>query len=233
VSNGPLPDAYVERIQRYMEKALREAKLHTSWINPWDDYEHAVREFITGILEPRGDNVFLADMRAWIERTLRPGLWSCLSALLLKVTIPGVPDFYQGTELWDDRLVDPDNRQPVDIDCRQALLREVDEIAQRDGPAALEALAARPEDPRLKLWVTSRALRYRRRMAALFARGGYDNIVAEGSRADHVVAFARRSGKRHVVVAVARWYARLMAHGAPPLGRDVWGDTSLAVPARF
>lgn len=222
-------DTYVERVQRYMEKALREAKVHTSWINPWDTYERAVQDFVRGILAAPGASDFLPDLVAFVERALPSGLWSCLAEVLLKITIPGAPDFYQGTELWEYRLVDPDNRAPVDFACREAMLREIDEIEQRDGTALLDTLARRPEDPRLKLWITSRALRFRKREATLFHRGLYEPVAVRGARADYVVAFARRLDGREVVVATARWFARLMSNGAPPL-REAWGQTTLQVP---
>ncbi|HSA57492.1 MAG TPA: malto-oligosyltrehalose synthase [Gemmatimonadaceae bacterium] len=231
-----LPDEFVERLQRYMEKALREAKVHTSWVSPFEAYETAAHDFITRTLEARESAGFTQDVARFVARALRPGLWSGLSEVLLKITVPGVPDFYQGTEIWEYRLVDPDNRGRVDFGERQALLRALDEAEQREGPDLLCALAERPEDPRAKLWVTSRALRFRRREATLFQRGTYEPLTPRGVRARHVVCFGRRANDRHVVVAAGRWFARLLESMQPdriPVGRTVWDDTAIALPREW
>lgn len=225
-----LPDGFVERLLRYMEKALREAKVHTSWVSPFEAYEAAVRDFVTRALQPDAPSEFTRDVARFVDRVLRPGLWSCLSEVLLKITVPGVPDFYQGTEMWEYRLVDPDNRGPVDFGERQALLRALDEAEQREGPDLSCAFAARPEDPRMKLWVTSRLLRFRRREATLFHRGSYEPLAPGGERADHVISFARRVNERHVVVVAGRWFARVMEQDRAPIGRPAWSDTTVAVP---
>jgi (1->4)-alpha-D-glucan 1-alpha-D-glucosylmutase len=231
---APLPDEFVERMQRYMEKALREAKVHTSWISPSERYERAVRSFIASALQAADPAGFLPDVERLVAQVLRPGLWGCLTEVLLKATVPGVPDFYQGTELWEYRLVDPDNRAPVDFEVRQALLREIDDVEQREGRAWLCALAERPEDPRLKLWVTSRALRFRRREATLFHRGTYEALAARGPKAAHVIPFARRMNGRHVVAAAGRWFARLSPEpGRAPTGPDLWDGTAVEVPREW
>jgi (1->4)-alpha-D-glucan 1-alpha-D-glucosylmutase len=228
---APLPDEFVTRIQRYMEKALREAKVHTSWISPSETYEGAVRTFIAGALQPTGPTEFLDDVSRLVAQVLRPSLWSSLAEVLLKITVPGVPDVYQGSELWEYRLVDPDNRGIVDFARRQRILREIDEAEQREGRPWLCALAERPEDHRMKMWLTSRALRFRRREATVFHRGDYEPLRARGERADHVIPFARRMNGRHVVVAAGRWFTRLMPdRGRAPTGPEVWSDTAVELP---
>jgi maltooligosyltrehalose synthase len=121
---------FVQRIERYMEKALKEAKLHTSWINPNEAYDQAVRQFVRDILSPDGDNRFLADFRRFHGRIAQAGMWNSLSQTLLKITSPGVPDFYQGTG-FDYSLVDPDNRRPVDFRTRVTMLDELQSGSRR------------------------------------------------------------------------------------------------------
>lgn len=172
----------VERVCRYMEKAAREAKTHTSWTAPNAAYEQALRSFVEAIL---ADNVFLDDLAAFVAPLVEPGRITSLAQTLLKLTVPGVPDIYQGTELWDHSLVDPDNRRPVDFARRRALLAELD-------GASPETIWARLDDGLPKLWVIRQALHLRRRRPALFRwRGGYEPLFAMGPQAERVVAFCR------------------------------------------
>ena len=153
------------------------------------------------------------------------GAVNSLAQTLLKVASPGIPDFYQGSELWDLSLVDPDNRRPVDFSVRQALL---DGLREGDPPCA--ELLRGWGDGRIKLLVTQRALTLRRELAALFRSGAYQPLSATGEHADHVVAFARRDSEDAVIVAVPRLSARLTGfNGEWPLGPAVWGDTALAI----
>src|SRR3712207_1670028 len=119
--------AFVERIQNYMQKALKEAKINTSWINPNEAWDEAVRQFVARILDDSPNNAFLQDFRPFAEIVARYGVFNSLAQTLLKLTVPGVPDIYQGNDLWDLSLVDPDNRRPIDYGRRAALLRELDE----------------------------------------------------------------------------------------------------------
>ncbi|HEX8853416.1 MAG TPA: malto-oligosyltrehalose synthase, partial [Pyrinomonadaceae bacterium] len=165
---------YTTRVEDYMNKALKEAKVHTSWISPHEAYDAAVREFVAALLAPGDDNAFLSDFVEFQRTTARAGLFNSLSQVLLKTCAPGVPDFYQGTELWSFTLVDPDNRRPVDYEVRRAMLASLDAEAEACGaPALVERLMSDAEDGRIKLFVTSRALRLRRARRELFSSGEY------------------------------------------------------------
>jgi (1->4)-alpha-D-glucan 1-alpha-D-glucosylmutase len=222
---------YVVRIQDYMNKALKEAKVHTSWISPNEAYDEAVRSFVEDILTPGEGNRFLPDFVEFQQTTARAGVFNSLAQTLLKVSAPGVPDFYQGTELWSFSLVDPDNRRPVDYAQRQALLASLLE-AEREGD--LRALAGQllraPQDGRIKLYIASRALRFRRAHAGLFAEGEYLPLSAAGKRERHVIAFARRDGGEESIALAARFFVGLgVADSALPVGAEVWGDTFVPV----
>jgi (1->4)-alpha-D-glucan 1-alpha-D-glucosylmutase len=225
--------AFTRRIQEYMAKAAREAKLHTSWINPHKAYDDALARFVERALAPGADNPFPADFAAFHGPVGRLGMVNALAQTLVKIAAPGVPDFYQGTELWTLTLVDPDNRQPVDWAARAAALADVTARVAADGPAAAaEALLAAWPDGRVKCYVTARALAVRRRVPELFAAGEYVPLATGGAHATRVCAFARRRGDRQVVVVVPRLAAPLTDQGARlPLGADAWADTWVHLPA--
>jgi (1->4)-alpha-D-glucan 1-alpha-D-glucosylmutase len=207
----------MDRLGPYLVKALREAKLRSSWTGADEAYETAVLAFAEGLLE---DKAFRASLDAFVRQVLRPGRVNALGQLLLKMTSPGVPDIYQGTDLWDLSLVDPDNRRPVDVDARRRLLAR---LTGRTPPTP-ETLAARLSDPREpgtpKLAVLHAALAVRARLPEAFgASATYAPLTATGPAADHVVAFVR-SGS--VVTIVPRLTVRLAA---------AWDGTRLALPA--
>jgi (1->4)-alpha-D-glucan 1-alpha-D-glucosylmutase len=222
-------EVYVGRIQGYMLKAVKEAKLHTSWINPNEEYERAVTDFVGSVLDRVRSAEFLADLEAFQRVTARAGMLNSLSQTLLKIASPGVPDFFQGTEVWDFSLVDPDNRRPVDYDLRRRLLSTFRAGEGEDRPALVAELLARPHDGRVKLYVTSRALNFRRRNAQLFAAGEYVPLEVAGRRARCAVAFARRHGGREALVVAGRFFTRLGAgvDGPLRLAPEAWGDTAL------
>ncbi len=223
------------RIQAYMLKAVREAKVRTSWINPSQDYEDAVAHFVTELLSNPQRNAFLDDFLPLQRRVSRLGMFNSLSQTLLKLTAPGVPDIYQGNELWEYSLVDPDNRRPVDYARREALLKqlEADLSGGEDLPARVRALLDMPEDSRAKLYLTWKTLMLRRSYAGLFRDGGYVPLAVEGAVADHVCAYARIDGEHTAVVAATRWFARLLGDVETlPLGGGIWRDTRIGVPAR-
>ena len=227
-------NAYVTRIQDYIFKALKEAKLHTSWVNPDEAYEQAVRDFVQTVLRPDEDNRFLADFVAFQHTTARAGMLNSLAQTLLKITVPGIPDFYQGTELWHFCLVDPDNRRPVDYTQRQTLLATL----QRGGtnPQALvNELLCAPEDGRLKLYVTSRALAFRRTHADLFTHGEYLPLLARGTHAEHVLSFTRKLAAQEVVVIAGRFFVGLGATRTQSLALNatLWDDTTLPLGPNF
>jgi (1->4)-alpha-D-glucan 1-alpha-D-glucosylmutase len=216
-----------DRVKNYMQKAVREAKVHTSWLAPNDAYEEGVLAFIDAILEQSEANAFFKDFTAFEKRIAAAGAVNSLAQALLKIASPGVPDFYQGTELWDFSLVDPDNRRPVDFAARVAML---DELKRREGqalPKLLGELAAKWQDGRIKLYLTYKALTFRRAHAALFLDGEYLPIEA----GEHICAFARRLRGEWAVAAAPRFMAsHARARGAllPP---RVWGDAVLKLPA--
>jgi len=179
-----------ERATEYMAKASKEAKVHTSWIDPNDAYDDALRSFVEGILS---DEDFVKDLVAFVEPLIDAGYVNSLAQTLLKMTCPGVPDIYQGQELWDFSLVDPDNRRPVDYEDRSTLAKDIDRLS------VAEAWAQRPTG-RAKLMVIERALKLRAARPGAFA-GPYRRLTAEGPGGDHLVAFSRAD---EVVVAVPR-----------------------------
>jgi (1->4)-alpha-D-glucan 1-alpha-D-glucosylmutase len=228
---GPMTAArereYRDRIAAYMHKAMREAKVYTSWINPSELHEHAMTRFVESVLAP-DNRAFRNDFLAFHGLVARCGMYNSLAQLAIKIGAPGVPDFYQGTELWDFSLVDPDNRRPVDYDRRRALLAELDAACEREGPAAVAARLLETGDEGLKLFATTTMLRFRKGERDMFEQGGYRALDAQGSRGDHLFAFARTHGNRQVVIAVPRLVATLAPDaGAPPLGERVWDDTRI------
>jgi (1->4)-alpha-D-glucan 1-alpha-D-glucosylmutase len=234
----------VDRLIRYMQKATHEAKLHTSWISPDPDYDEAVQYFVRAALDKTPKNRFLPDFRQFHERVVDCGLYTALSQVFLKLTSPGVPDIYQGQELWGFYLVDPDNRGPVDFSLRMWLLGELQGKAARGGESLLELaqqLGSSPRDTRLKLFVTWRCLQFRRRHKELLRTGQYVALGAQGNRARHVCAFAWQSAPSSgratdTVIAVApRLLGRLCRLDESerllsPTGPAAWQDTALAVP---
>jgi (1->4)-alpha-D-glucan 1-alpha-D-glucosylmutase len=225
--------AFASRIQQYMLKATKEAKLNTSWINPNEAYDEALKRFVAEILTAGPANRFLADFAAFHPRVARLGMVNSLAQTLLKIAAPGVPDFYQGTELWDFSLVDPDNRRPVDFSARVALLKGLQQrIAEGNLAALARDLVAHWEDGRIKLYTIHRALQCRRRSPDLFQAEDYVPLQTGGVAAGRVLAFARRGATGIVLTVVPRLVAALTDGGAQlPLGPDVWQDTWTEVPA--
>jgi (1->4)-alpha-D-glucan 1-alpha-D-glucosylmutase len=229
-----IPPDFVNRICQYMGKAVHEAKVYSSWINPNPAYDDAVRHFSTRILDPKDSARFLGSLCAFQARISYYGLFNSLAQVVLKIAAPGVPDFYQGTELWDFSLVDPDNRRPVDYDRRRWLLGELKERLA-DSEAGLSALSRElvetREDGRIKLYVIYRGLQLRRAYPGLLTRGEYLPALAVGDRADNVFAFVRRLESRWLAVAVPRLVTRLAPHvGDLPFGPEVWRDDVLLLP---
>jgi (1->4)-alpha-D-glucan 1-alpha-D-glucosylmutase len=207
--------AFTGRVVETMRKSLREAKVHTNWIEPNEAYERAMERFVRAILA-RTNRRFLSDLKAFVDDLSYRGMVGSLAQVVLKVCAPGLPDFYQGTELWSLTLVDPDNRGPVDFDVRSRFLHDLDA-----GPGlGLPELLSRWRDGRLKLWVTSRALRYRRDCPEPFRRGSYLPLTVTGARRSSTCAFARRRGQQWVIAAFPR-------PGAP----EQANDGSIRLPA--
>jgi (1->4)-alpha-D-glucan 1-alpha-D-glucosylmutase len=225
------------RIADYMAKATKEAKVHTSWINPNEEYDAAVQQFVSRLLPDTLADPFLQDLLTLQRCVAFFGYFNALAQVLLKLTSPGVPDFYQGTELWDFSLVDPDNRRPIDYARRRRILSELQGQITRAGhdltTLAGELLANMP-DGRIKTYLVYRTLSFRRARGNLFARGAYQALEATGANRDHVCAFARFLDDEVVIVVVPRWVVRL-TNGAerPPLGPEVWGQTRLLLPPQL
>jgi len=226
---------YRSRIEQYMIKAAREAKGRTSWHNIQEKYETALTEFVRALLTRSTGNLFLDDLAAQSRRFAWYGGLNSLSMTLLKLTSPGVPDIFQGNEVLDLSLVDPDNRRPVNYGLRRDLLASLRALASRAPDTQAQALGdllARQEDGRAKLWIVMRALELRRRDPDLFEHGDYVAVKAAGAREKHIVAYARRYEDRCVLVAAGRMYASLgLEVDQAPIGAAVWQETSLDASA--
>ncbi len=221
---------YRERIEAYMLKAVREAKVHTSWLSPNADYENALARFVAALLDDA--QLFVPDLRRECAAFAWFGMLNSLSMTLLKLTSPGVPDIYQGNELLDFSLVDPDNRRPVDYAVREAHLASIaaiDAAPAQEREARMRALFDAPFDGRAKLLVVSRALSLRKRLPVLFAYGDYRPVVVNGTHAEHVVAFARTFERDTIIVAAGRLFSSLgRPIGSLPVA-GAWNDTQLDV----
>lgn len=235
------------RIQQHMLKVEREAKVHTSWINPHEAYESALHLFVAALFDGRRPK-FLGDLHNFAVKAARHGCWNSLSQLLIKTLAPGVPDFYQGAETWHQALVDPDNRRPVDF---SVCLRNLSELQAEMGVdlgggsgsvfdswlrghapslALLGRLLDSDADGRIKLFVTALSLNARRRYGELFTRGEYLPLETTGKFAESVVAFARRHQDRCAVTIVPRLTVRVVGFGgSSPIG-DIWEDTAVILP---
>ena len=202
---GHADAAFADRMAAYAIKAAREGKEETSWTNPNETYEQALQDFVRRLLDPAVSSGFLTSFAAFAERTALLGALNGLSQLALKALLPGVPDFYQGTERWDFSLVDPDNRRPVDF-CARA-----QELAAPERP--LPELARNWRDGRIKQALTQRFLALRRQFADLFQHGAYVPLDVSGEHAEHVVAFARAGRRKELVIIVGRHFATVTAGG--------------------
>ncbi len=226
-------DQYVERIQQYMTKAMHEAKVHTSWISPHAQYEQATREFIATLLEDSPRNAFLVSFEPFAKRIAGFGLWNSLSQTLLKLTCPGVPDIYQGNELFDFSLVDPDNRRSVDFVQRQRRLVSTIHVENSDSHSLrfVRELVSSRHDGRIKLAIVRQALNHRQSHSELYATGEYVPLEPTGSHKEHLCAFARTSADQTVVVVAPRFVTQLISNPDElPTGSDVWQDTWLPLP---
>jgi (1->4)-alpha-D-glucan 1-alpha-D-glucosylmutase len=220
--------SFRERLEQYVVKAAREAKVHTRWIKPDAEREKALTDFAAALLKPSAAR-FLRDFEKFHRRVAWHGALNGLSQALIKVGAPGVPDFYQGSELWDLRLVDPDNREPVDFDVRARSLRSMME-SEQNLPQLIRKLLEGWENGRAKLYLTAKALNFRRAHADLFLCGDYLPLAAAGKLKRHVCAFARRQGAAWAVIVAPRWFAAIAGPGRLPVGRGAWGNSTLSLP---
>jgi (1->4)-alpha-D-glucan 1-alpha-D-glucosylmutase len=227
-------ESFRERIMAYMLKATKEAKVHTNWINPDEEYDSAVQRFVHEVLTESKRNRFLKHFQTLQQRVAAYGWINALAQLLLKLTCPGVPDIYQGSELWNLSLVDPDNRRPVDYDHRRALLNDLKQqlrLAGQDFTALARQLLDTPEDGRVKLYLTYQVMNYRRSHQNLFSQGAYTPLLAVGEKAHYVCSFIRQLQDEVVVIAVPRLVVGLTGGRVEHLLKTgQWGDTSLILP---
>jgi (1->4)-alpha-D-glucan 1-alpha-D-glucosylmutase len=229
-------ESYVNRIKEYSSKALSEAKVNLSWINPDPEYMKAVHAFIDAILLPgsRGkETPFVASLNNLLPQLKLFGAVNSLAQVVLKIAVPGIPDFYQGNELWELSLVDPDNRRPVDYQQRADYLHALRDLAKREGPSAVcREVLGNLADGRAKLWTTHRALELRNREHAIFRHGDYTALEVGGDYRENVIAFLRRdpSTQRSVVAVLPRFACTLMRGKLElPLG-PAWGSDQLRLP---
>lgn len=217
----PTPE-YIGRVQAYMAKALKEAKINTSWIQPNEEWDAAVSDFVARILEASPRNKFLPIFLPAAKEIARLGAINSLTQTLLKLTSPGVPDIYQGNEIWDYSLVDPDNRRPVDYKLRRQMLKSL-------SCATLEELMQTWPDGRIKMFLIQRILRFRREQTDLFRCGEYLPLHVSGTFAECCISFLRRFGDKFIVVIAPRLSSRI---GFPPTG-DLWKDTTIEFPEKL
>lgn len=225
-------ETFVRRIKDYMLKALREAKVNTSWKNPNTAYESAVMNYIEIILKNARGNQFLKDFHIFQKKISHYGMYNSLSQTLLKITSPGIPDFYNGTETWDFSLVDPDNRRPVHYDLRVKMLEE---LRRRESEIPLWELAReltiQRENGKIKLYVIYRCLNYRMKNRELFEKGDYILLTAQGEKGYNVCTFSRQLKSKNIIVAAPRFFTKLVPQiDTLPFGYEVWKDTSMVIP---
>lgn len=222
---------FVGRVKDYLLKSVREAKLHTAWLRPDTAYEEGFIEFVENVLEPSESNQFMQEFLPFQKWVTSYGIFNSLSQTLVKYTAPGVPDTYQGTELWDLSMVDPDNRRPVDYNQRISFLNEIKEKAQADVLKLIDELFSSKEDGRIKLFLTYRVLQARKENLAVFQKGDYLPLDVSGKFKDHIVAFARSNGNKMSIAIAPRFLTSLVQPGEYPLGKQVWDDTYLQLPS--
>jgi (1->4)-alpha-D-glucan 1-alpha-D-glucosylmutase len=219
-----------ERLKSFFIKAVREAKLHTNWIEPNSEYESVLLCFIDSIIDPDKATGFFSDFLTLQKKVAFYGCLNSLSQALLKIASPGFPDFYQGEELWDYNLVDPDNRRPVDFAIRRRWLDELKQLDHDSRDQLLKDLLAAWPDGRIKLYLTWKALSFRREHPELFQRGDYLPLETKGKQKDGLFAFARRLNENWVVVVAPRMLTQVVDPGNMPLGHDVWTTASVELP---
>jgi (1->4)-alpha-D-glucan 1-alpha-D-glucosylmutase len=225
------PPEFVTRMREYMIKSIKEAKIHTSWINENLTYDDAVARFVEGTLGGSTTRRFMTRFVPFARRVAQIGAVNALAQVVLKVASPGVPDFYQGTELWSLTLVDPDNRHPVDFEHRVRLLDALPEVARGSSRAHIDALLHTWTDGRIKMHVTASGLRARRQQPDLFLDGDYSPLAADVKVDGDVVAFARQLGDAAAIAVVPRLVARLGTQDRPwPVGAECWKESRVLVP---
>lgn len=225
--------SFIQRMKHYIVKSVREAKVHTAWLEPDSAYEEAFLSFMEDILDFSGKNPFIQEFLPFQKKIALYGIFNSLSQNLMKWTTPGVPDIYQGTELWDLSLVDPDNRRPVDFRKREEFLDEIKSKEKKNSRELVKELLLSKEDGRIKLFLIYKALKARKQNPDIFERGTYIPLRAEGKWRHHIIAFARNEGEVWIVSVAPRFLTSLIDGKSLPLGSQIWGDTALLVPEKI
>jgi len=224
-----LPE-FKERLKAYVIKAAREAKVYTRWIAPNHEHENALTVFVEAILDESNNHQFLNDFKEFHSRLAYYGALNSLSQVLLKIASPGVPDFYQGTEVWDFSLVDPDNRRPVDFQKRAQLLNDLKMKEAKDPEALFREMLLDWKNGAIKLYITYKALNFRKTYKGLFLKGDYIPLVATGPNSKCVVAFARRLENTWVIVGAARLFTKIISPGGISFSKQAWQEGFLSLP---
>ncbi|HET6423701.1 MAG TPA: hypothetical protein VFG20_08470, partial [Planctomycetaceae bacterium] len=256
VPTGNDRDTFVARLQEYLLKVEHEAKVNTSWISPHEPYETALCRFVTDIFKTDRSVAFVNDLHEFASKVAIHGRWNSLSQLVLKICSPGVPDFYQGTAVWNRTLVDPDNRHPIDWPANERMFRELlsecsalrpgstgenlvskwfDDGVQAEHNAPhpirdlLQQLLTNAAEGRIKLYVTGLALQARNRFPDLFTSGDYLPLETTGPFRENVVALARQHGAQVMIVVVPRLTVQVAGFGGPPPIGDLWQETAITL----
>jgi (1->4)-alpha-D-glucan 1-alpha-D-glucosylmutase len=228
-AHGHEDASLVDRLQAYAVKATREAMVHTRWTLPNAAHENVLQRFVASILKPVKNNAFLRDFLEFQQSIARSGMVNGLSQSLIKIISPGIPDFYQGSELWDLRLVDPDNRQPVDFAKRSSMLMALKQQPKPDASFASE-LAEHWEDGRIKLYAIWKALTFRRERPELFSTGDFLELTAAGPNADHILAFLRHHRREWALLVAPRWLARASEARMGRYPDVLWQESRIPLP---
>ena len=223
-------ESFVVRIRDYMLKAVREAKVHTAWIKPDSEYEHAVVSFVDSVLDKNKSKEFFQDFLPFQETVSWYGFFNSLSQCLLKITTPGIPDFYQGTELWDLSLVDPDNRRAVRYDTRAAHLTALKGVGEEHYDHFIPELISSWKDGRVKMFLIYRSLQARKMLSDVFQHGTYIPLTVKGTYKEQVVGFARKYQNQWAVTVVPRYVVPFMVEPGQLMKSEMWKDTVIELP---
>ena len=225
---------FIARITEYVIKAVREAKVHTAWLKPDFEYEDFFIAFVKSILTPHASNEFLEDFIPFQKKISYYGIFNSLSQTLIKLTAPGIPDLYQGTEFWDLSLVDPDNRRPVDFAMRTKALKSLKDAEKKDHAALLKTLLKDIHHPQIKLFVIYKTLATRLAYQDVFNHASYIPLETTGEFKDHVVAFARKHNHSQITLTIVpRFLTHIIPENKLPLGMNVWKDTAIELHSDF
>jgi (1->4)-alpha-D-glucan 1-alpha-D-glucosylmutase len=218
------------KVKEYIIKAVREAKVHTTWSRPNRQYEDASTSFIDKILSHSENNNFLNDFSEFAKKISFYGVFNSLSQTLLKITAPGVPDFYQGRELWDFYFVDPDNRRQVDYNFRKKILEEIIAKDKTGRSNLMQELLREFSSGAVKMFLIYKSLKSRNKNIDLFGKGEYIPLKTYGKHRKNIIAFARKLENKYAVSAVPRFLCGLVKENEAPVGREIWSDTKIIIP---